>query len=88
MVSPRSVTAFICVVAVLSLAGCATRLPDVARLMEQVVPPGKSPAISSAGGKLSERRSERIITGLEQRAGTTDLLENNAVLMEALSGRP
>ncbi len=88
MVSPRSVTAFVCVVAVLSLAGCAARLPDVSRLMEQVVLPGKSPAISGAGVKLSERRSERIIAGIEQRAGTTDLLENNAVLMEALSGHP
>lgn len=65
--------------------GCATGLPDVSKLLE-TIPSQETPAIAGSQGPLSEEHSKKLIAKLERHAGSTELIENNAVLMEILSG--
>lgn len=65
--------------------GCAAGLSDVSSIIK-AVPPDETPSISGSRGALSAKKSEAWITRLESKTGPTDLIENNASLMETLSG--
>jgi cardiolipin synthase A/B len=85
LISLRSITALLCAAAILGCIGCAAGLPDVSSLLKEI-PSGETPAIAGSQGPLTEKHSEKLISGLERKAGETDLIEKNALLMERLSG--
>lgn len=85
MISLRSITVLLCA-AILACVGCAASLPDVSSLIKEM-PPDQTPAIEGPRGVLPQGRSEKLISGLEKEAGSSDLIHNNAYLMETLSHR-
>ncbi len=77
-----------CLLGVLVLQGCTTALPDVSTVLREEGDASKLPGIEGGYGKLSAGRTEGILSRLERKAGPTDLLQANMVLMESLTGHP
>jgi cardiolipin synthase A/B len=85
MVPLRKILAVLFLAGMLSFIGCAAGLPNVSAILDQV-PARQTPTISGSRGPLPESRSEKLISDLEKKAGSTDILQHHTALMESLSG--
>ena len=69
------------------LAGCAT-LPDTYSLIQRIPHTDPAPEIFSFKGALPADKRKEIIDGIERKAGTSELLQRQIPLMEAISDLP
>lgn len=67
---------------------CCTRLPDASGLFQDLQYPSSSPAIKGCEGRLSSPAVAALINRLEQESGPTDILGEQLVAIESLSGNP
>jgi cardiolipin synthase A/B len=68
------------------LAGCATGLPDVSRLLKESAEEARIPQITGPRRNFPPEKAVHRLAELEREAGTTDLLQSHITLMESLSG--
>jgi len=85
--SPAIKIFLLSVALLLAGAGCATT-PKVTEVIEEVPAAHEPPEIASVRGFLPATESKAIIAGLERAVGSTDLLERQINVMQAVSPTP
>jgi cardiolipin synthase A/B len=71
-----------------SVYGCQTTLPNVSRLQEESTASQTQPVIVGPQGELRQSKSRELLEKLQQKSGSTDLIQANISLMESLGGPP
>ena len=77
---------FLCLMFLLSLAGCAT-LPRNEDIYQRLSAP-EPPKIIGPRGQLSPERSEAVMERLKRQAGPTDILDRHIALIQSIGGSP
>lgn len=75
-------------VCAVSLIGCHAALPDVARIQEENALSGTPPVIVGSSGKLHPTESKELLSKLQKKGGSAELIQSNMSLMEHLGGPP
>jgi cardiolipin synthase A/B len=83
---PFPLCLFIFLSCLLSITGCAS-LPRMEDIDQRLSTPGP-PEILGPHGQLSPKLSKAIMERLKREAGSTEILERNIALVEAISGSP
>jgi cardiolipin synthase len=71
-----------------TLSGCQTALPNVSRVQEESAATRVPPVIVGSQGELQPSKSKALLEKLQQKSGSTDLIQSNISLMESLGGPP
>ncbi len=79
---------FLWLLCAVSLIGCHTALPDVSRMEDGRTNDGTPPVIVGPRGELPASKSRDIMSRLQQKTGSAELIEANLSLMESLGGPP
>jgi cardiolipin synthase len=79
---------FLALLCAVSLMGCRAALPDVTRMEDESAGNGKPPVIVGPRGELQPSKSREIISRLQQKTGSVELIQANLSLMESLGGPP
>lgn len=79
---------FLWLLCAVSLTGCHATLPDVSRMEDERTDDGTPPVIVGPRGELQPSKSRDIMSRLQQKTGSAELIQANISLMETLGGPP
>src|SRR5512147_3014471 len=79
---------FLWLLCAVSLIGCHAALPDVSRMEDGRTSDGTPPVIVGPRGELPASKSRDIMSRLQQKTGSAELIQAYLSLMESLGGPP